>query len=113
MWIVIRTAGKVVFTRPPLHVAGRFITARGGPARRSRPADRAECSPFPRAGSTEGSSPVPTSARDRANPARRAPRSRIIPRLDRREAAALFIGGALGTLLRAALSEAFPQSTTS
>lgn len=56
---------------------------------------------------------MPTSARDRANPARRAPRSRIIPRLDRREAAAIFIGGALGTLLRAALSEAFPQSTTS
>ncbi|MEO6884691.1 MAG: fluoride efflux transporter CrcB [Jatrophihabitantaceae bacterium] len=34
-------------------------------------------------------------------------------RLDRREVAAVFAGGALGTLLRAALSEAFPHSATS
>lgn len=32
-----------------------------------------------------------------------------LPRADRREIAAIFIGGALGTLLRAALSEAFPS----
>ena len=38
--------------------------------------------------------------------------SRILPRLDRREVAAIFVGGALGTLLRAALSEAFPHSAT-
>lgn len=33
--------------------------------------------------------------------------------LDRREVAAVFAGGALGTLARAALSEAFPHSATS
>jgi fluoride exporter len=33
----------------------------------------------------------------------------VVPRADRREIAAIFAGGALGTLLRAALSEAFPQ----
>lgn len=39
-------------------------------------------------------------------------RSRPLPRLDRREIAAVFAGGALGTLLRAGLSEAFPHSAT-
>jgi len=38
---------------------------------------------------------------------------RILPRLDRREVVAVFAGGAVGTLLRAALSEAFPHSPTS
>ena len=38
---------------------------------------------------------------------------RILPRADRREIAAIFTGGAFGTLLRAALSEAFPGSATS
>jgi fluoride exporter len=38
---------------------------------------------------------------------------RILPRADRREIAAIFAGGALGTLLRAALSEAFPRPATS
>ena len=33
--------------------------------------------------------------------------------MDRREVAAVFAGGALGTLLRAALSESFPHSPTS
>jgi fluoride exporter len=37
----------------------------------------------------------------------------MLPRADRREIAAIFAGGALGTLLRAALSEAFPHSDTS
>jgi len=45
-------------------------------------------------------------------PAGALPR-RLLPRLDRREVAAVFAGGALGTLLRAALSEAFPHSPTS
>lgn len=40
-------------------------------------------------------------------------RARILPRLDSREVAAIFVGGALGTLLRAALSEAFPHPPTS
>ncbi len=41
-------------------------------------------------------------------------RSRLVmPRADRREIAAIFVGGALGTLLRAALAEAFPHSATS
>jgi len=33
---------------------------------------------------------------------------RMLPRVDRREIAAIFAGGALGTLARAALTEAFP-----
>jgi fluoride exporter len=37
---------------------------------------------------------------------------RILPRADRREIAAIFAGGALGTLARAGLSEAFPHSPT-
>jgi fluoride exporter len=36
-----------------------------------------------------------------------------LPRADRREVAAIFVGGALGTLARAALSDAFPHSATS
>jgi CrcB protein len=36
-----------------------------------------------------------------------------LPRADRREVAAIFVGGALGTLARAALAEAFPHSATS
>ena len=35
-----------------------------------------------------------------------------LPRADRREIAAIFVGGALGTLLRAALAEAFPHPVT-
>jgi CrcB protein len=37
---------------------------------------------------------------------------RGLPRIDRREVAAIFGGGALGTLLRAALAEAFPHPAT-
>jgi len=40
-------------------------------------------------------------------------RRRTLPHADRREIAAIFAGGALGTLLRAALAEAFPHSATS
>jgi len=36
----------------------------------------------------------------------------MLPRADKREIAAIFAGGALGTLLRAALAEAFPHSAT-
>jgi CrcB protein len=35
-----------------------------------------------------------------------------LPRLDARELAAIFAGGAVGTLVRAALAEAFPHSAT-
>lgn len=49
--------------------------------------------------------PVPVTS-----PARAARRS--LPRIDRREVAAIFVGGALGTLLRAALAEAFPHPAT-
>jgi CrcB protein len=35
------------------------------------------------------------------------------PRLDRREIAAVFVGGALGTVARAALVEGFPHAVTS
>ncbi len=37
---------------------------------------------------------------------------RMLPRVDRREIAAIFAGGALGTLARAALAEAFPHPGT-
>ena len=36
----------------------------------------------------------------------------MLPRADRREIAAIFVGGALGTLARAALAEAFPHAAT-
>ncbi|MHB1709850.1 MAG: fluoride efflux transporter CrcB [Acidimicrobiales bacterium] len=36
-----------------------------------------------------------------------------MPRLDMREVAAVFVGGAVGTLVRAALAEAFPSSAAS
>ena len=44
-----------------------------------------------------------------------APRPRArsaLPRVDRREVAAIFAGGAIGTLLRAGLAEAFPHPAT-
>jgi len=40
-------------------------------------------------------------------------RARLLPRLDIREVAAIFAGGAIGTLLRAGLAEAFPLPPTS
>lgn len=43
-----------------------------------------------------------------ATPARRG----VLPRVDRREIGAIFGGGAVGTLVRAALSEAFPLPAT-
>jgi CrcB protein len=46
-----------------------------------------------------------------APPTRRRPRP-ALPRPDRREVAAVFAGGALGTLARAALAEAFPHAAT-
>ena len=46
-----------------------------------------------------------------AQPTRRRPRS-ALSRPDRREVAAVFAGGALGTLARAALAEAFPHAAT-
>jgi CrcB protein len=36
----------------------------------------------------------------------------VLPRADRREVAAIFAGGAIGTLLRAVLAEAFPHPAT-
>jgi CrcB protein len=45
---------------------------------------------------------------EQARPATR----RVLPRTDRRAIAAIFAGGALGTLARAALAEAFPHSAT-
>jgi CrcB protein len=36
----------------------------------------------------------------------------VLPRADKREIAAIFAGGAIGTLLRAALAEAFPHAAT-
>ena len=48
-----------------------------------------------------------------AKPPGSSRRSRLVlPRADRREVAAIFAGGALGTVARAALAEAFPHSAT-
>lgn len=48
-----------------------------------------------------------------ARVATRPGRPRVVPpRADRREVAAIFAGGALGTLLRAWLAEEFPHSVT-
>ena len=44
--------------------------------------------------------------------ARTLRRSRALPPVDRRELAAIFAGGALGTLARAALAQAFPLGAT-
>jgi CrcB protein len=41
-----------------------------------------------------------------------ATRGRVLPTLDIREVAAVFAGGAVGTLLRAALAEAYPHRPT-
>ena len=53
---------------------------------------------------------VAAEAQAGASPPRRA--RVMLPRADRREIAAIFAGGALGTLLRAALAEAFPHPAT-
>jgi CrcB protein len=42
--------------------------------------------------------------------AARPPGRRVLPRADRRELAAIFAGGAVGTLARAALARAFPHA---
>ena len=47
------------------------------------------------------------------SPASGRPGRLALPRADRREVAAIFVGGALGTLARAALAQAFPHSATS
>ena len=49
---------------------------------------------------------------DGAGPPPPRPARRVLPRADRREIAAIFAGGAIGTLLRAALAEAFPHPAT-
>ena len=51
---------------------------------------------------------VSTDVRYRPSPRRRL----TLPRADRRQLAAIFAGGAIGTLLRAALAEAFPHAAT-
>jgi fluoride exporter len=66
--------------------------------------------PEPATDLTEPNASGPSDAHD-AWPTRRRPRV-VLPRPDRREMAAVFAGGALGTLARAALAEAFPHSAT-
>ena len=48
----------------------------------------------------------------RLTPCPRTPPHVALPKPDPREIAAIFAGGALGTLARAALAEAFPHSAT-
>ncbi len=55
-----------------------------------------------------------SAAEQRSAPTAPRPRAaRLLPRWDRRELAAIFAGGAIGTLLRAGLSEGFPHQPTS
>ena len=56
----------------------------------------------------------PRAAGDSGSPPSRPPRPPRLtrPRPDRRTVAAIFAGGALGTLARAALAEAFPHAAT-
>jgi CrcB protein len=42
----------------------------------------------------------------------RLPRRQVLPKIDRRELTAIFVGGALGTLARAVTSEELPHSAT-
>nr|WP_276943801.1 fluoride efflux transporter CrcB [Ferrimicrobium acidiphilum] len=64
--------------------------------------------------STPGRPATPELARGDLKPSLLPPpRSPIFRRLDVREVAAVFVGGAMGTLLRAALAEAFPTPATS
>ena len=49
---------------------------------------------------------------DIATDSGRLPARRVLPRPDRREIAAIFAGGAAGTLARAVLGEAFPHPAT-
>ena len=68
--------------------------------------------PFPDPGRPHSSGPAITAVR--AGTSRPGPRARrLLPRIDRSEIAAIFAGGALGTLLRAALAEAFPRPAAS
>jgi CrcB protein len=53
------------------------------------------------------------SAAAELSPAPRRPGRLALPRADWREVAAIFAGGALGTLARAALAAGFPHSATS
>jgi len=63
------------------------------------------------AAGSSGRLPASLQAASSAAQAQRSPR-RGLPRIDRRELAAVFLGGALGTVLRASLAQAFPHSAT-
>ena len=68
--------------------------------------------PSPDRGGSPSSAVAVTGVRTRV--LRPGPRAqRMLPRVDRSEIAAIFAGGALGTLLRAALAEAFPRPAAS
>ena len=56
--------------------------------------------------------PAAAEAAGTAGTDRTGVRARRLPQVDRREVAAIFAGGALGTLARAALAESFPQPAT-
>jgi CrcB protein len=56
--------------------------------------------------------PAAATAAGTAGTARTGVRPRRLPPVDRREVAAIFAGGALGTLARAALAESFPRPAT-
>jgi CrcB protein len=94
----------------------RRVVAADGFWRRSDPRDKesvrvpepaASSAAFPPGLASTG--PVPEDAGGASRPAQ----WRLVrPRADRRTVAAIFAGGALGTLARAALAEAFPHAAT-
>jgi CrcB protein len=59
--------------------------------------------------SADLTSPFPSAAG--VSPPSRRP-GLVLPRADKREVAAIFAGGAIGTLLRAVLAESFPHAAT-
>ena len=67
--------------------------------------------PSPHGAGPPASGTVPAAVLADAYPTGTSAR-RMLPQVDRREIAAIFAGGALGTLLRAALADAFPQPAT-
>ncbi|MGH3410876.1 MAG: fluoride efflux transporter CrcB, partial [Streptosporangiaceae bacterium] len=68
-------------------------------------------SPPPSPGRPSGAGLAVTDPAAQEAPPRPATRP-ALPRIDRREIVAIFAGGAIGTLLRAGLAEAFPHPAT-
>jgi CrcB protein len=68
--------------------------------------------PSPDSAGLPGAGAAATAAAGTAGTGRIGVRARRLPQVDRREVAAIFAGGALGTLARAGLAESFPRPAT-